>query len=101
MAIEAVVQFLEATSQNPTLSAGLAGIIGVGDGDISSAGALDQDEAGALLGQRSVLVTTFAEQNGHVFTVAEQRAVVIFGHPPFGVVIGDVERIFTGPRTTV
>ncbi len=76
MAIEAVVQFLEATSQNPTLSAGLAGIIGVGDGDISSAGALDQDEAGALLGQRSVLVTTFAEQNGYVFTVAELRAVI-------------------------
>jgi hypothetical protein len=76
MAIEAVVQFLEATSQNPTLSAGLAGIIGVGDGDVSSAGALDQDEAGALLGQRSLLVTTFAEQNGYVFTVAELRAVI-------------------------
>lgn len=75
MAIEAVVRFLEATSQNEALRQGLAGIIGVGDGDISSASAMDQEEAGALLGKRSVLVTTFAEQSGYVFTVAELRAV--------------------------
>jgi hypothetical protein len=76
MAIESVVQFLEATSQGEALREGLAGIIGVGDGDISSASEMDQEEAGALLGQRSVLVTTFAEQNGYVFTVAELKAVI-------------------------
>jgi hypothetical protein len=76
MAIEAVVEFLEATSKDSGLRAGLAGIIGVGDGDVSSAQALDQEEAGALLGQRSLLVTTFAEQNGYVFTVAELKAVI-------------------------
>jgi Nif11 domain len=76
MAIEAVVQFLEATAQDDALRQGLAGIIGTGDGDISSAQALDQEEAGALLGQRSVLVTTFAEQSGYAFTVAELKAVI-------------------------
>ena len=76
MAIEAVVQFLEATSQDETLRAGLSDIIGVGDGDISSASEMDQEEAGALLGQRSILVTTFAEQSGYTFTVAELKAVI-------------------------
>jgi len=76
MAIEAVVKFLEATSADSALREGLAGIIGVGDGDVSSASALDQEEAGALLGQRSLLVTTFAEQNGYKFTVAELKAVI-------------------------
>jgi hypothetical protein len=27
-----------------------------------------------------------------------QRAVVIFRHAPFGVVIGHIERVFAGPR---
>jgi len=76
MAIEAVVEFLAATSEDGSLRADLAGVIGVGDGDISSASTLDQEEAGALLGHRSVLVTTFAEQNGYPFSVAELKAVV-------------------------
>lgn len=76
MAIEAVLQFLEATSKDDALRSDLAGIIGVGDGDISSADALDIDEAGALLGARGVLVTTFADQQGYKFTVAELNVVV-------------------------
>lgn len=76
MAIEAVLEFLEATAKDNALRSGLAGILGVGDGNVSSAGALDQEEAGALLGQRSLLVTTFAEQNGYAFTVAELKAVI-------------------------
>ena len=76
MAIESVVQFLEATSQDETLREGLAGIIGVGDGDISNVSAMDQEEASALLGQRSILVTIFAEQNGYTFTVAQLKAVI-------------------------
>ena len=71
MAIETVVEFLAATSADDSLRSGLAGIIGVGDGDISSASELDEAEAGALLGHGSLLVETFAEQNGYSFTVAE------------------------------
>lgn len=76
MTIEAVVQFLEATSKDSALREGLAGILGVGDGNISDASEMDQEEAGALLGQRSVLVSTFAEQSGYAFTVAELKAVI-------------------------
>lgn len=76
MAIEQVVKFLEASSQDKALRDDLKGIIGVGDGDISSAAELDNEEAQALLGQRSVLVATFAEQRGYAFTVAELGAVV-------------------------
>jgi hypothetical protein len=76
MTVEAVVQFLEATSQDRSLREGLAGVMGVGDGNISTAQELDHEEAQALLGQRSVLVTTFAEQRGYSFTVAELNAVV-------------------------
>ena len=76
MAIEAVVQFLEATSLDESLRDGLAGIIGVGDGNVSNAAELDLEEAQALLGQRSILVTTFADQSGYAFTVAELKAVI-------------------------
>ncbi len=76
MAIEQVVKFLEASSQDKVLRDDLKGIIGVGDGDISSASELDDEEAQALLGQRSVLVATFAEQQGYAFTVAELGAVI-------------------------
>ena len=76
MTVEAVVQFFEASSKDASLREGLAGVMGVGDGDISSAQELDQDEAEALLGQRSVLVTSFAEQRGYAFTVAELNAVI-------------------------
>ena len=76
MAIEAVLKFLEATSADTSLSQDLAGIIGVGDGDVSSAATLDADESRALLGERGVLVTTFADQKGYEFTVAELNAVI-------------------------
>lgn len=76
MAYKAVVQFLEATSKDKSLRGGLASVIGVGDGDISTVKELDQEEAQALLGQRGVLVTAFAEQHGYVFTLAELNAVI-------------------------
>jgi len=76
MSIEAVVQFLEASAQKESLQQDLAGIIGVGDGDVSNVRELDQDEAQALLGGRGVLVATFAAQQGYEFTVAELNAVV-------------------------
>ena len=76
MTIEAVVKFFEATADNDELRRELAGIIGVGDGNISDAEELDQDEVQALLGGRGVLVTTFADQRGFAFTVAELNTVV-------------------------
>ena len=76
MAIESVIQFLEATSTDAALQKDLAGILGVGDGDISSAVALDESEERALLGERGLLVTVFADQRGYPFTVAELNAVV-------------------------
>jgi len=76
MAIEAVLKFLEATSTDKAMSQDLAGIIGAGDGDVSSAAALDAEESRALLGERGVLVTTFADQQGYKFTVAELNAVI-------------------------
>lgn len=75
MTVEAVVQFLEATSKDAALRGGLASIMGVGDGDISNAQEMDTEEAQALLGHRNVLVTTFAEQSGYAFTVAELKVV--------------------------
>jgi NOL1/NOP2/fmu family ribosome biogenesis protein len=76
MTIKAVVQFLEATSEQETLRRDLAGMMGIGDGDISNAKELDQDEAQALLGTRGVLVATFADQQGYAFTVAELNSVI-------------------------
>ena len=76
MTVEAVVRFLEATSKDTSLREGLAGIMGVGDGNVSNAQEMDQAETQALLGHRSVLVATFAEQNGYDFTVAELNAVI-------------------------
>jgi len=76
MAYKAVIQFLEATSNDKPLKEGLAGVIGVGDGDISTAQELDHEEAQALLGKRGVLVTAFAEQHGYEFTLAELNAVI-------------------------
>jgi hypothetical protein len=76
MTVEAVVQFLEATSQDESLQDGLASIMGVGDGNVSTTQELDNEEAQALLGLRGVLVATFAEQNGYAFTAAELKTVI-------------------------
>jgi hypothetical protein len=76
MTVEAAVRFLEATSADESLRTSLAEIIGVGDGDLSTAQTLDQDEAHALLGERGVLVASFADRQGYKFTVAELGAVV-------------------------
>jgi len=76
MSIEAVVKFLEATSGDESLRKELTGILGVGDGNLSSAKELDHDEADALLGRRSVQISAFAEQRGYEFTIAELNAVI-------------------------
>ena len=76
MTVEAAVRFLAATSTDESMRATLAEMIGVGDGDVSGAQALDADEAEALLGERGVAVANFADQLGYHFTVAELAAVV-------------------------
>jgi hypothetical protein len=76
MTVAAAVKFLEATSTDASARAKLVEIIGVGDGDVSDAAALDQDEAQALLGERAVLVAQLAGQLGYDFSVAELASVV-------------------------
>jgi hypothetical protein len=76
MAYKTVVQFLEATSKDQSLRDELASVIGVGDGDISSAEQLDQDEAQAMLGKRGALVAAFAANQGYEFTLAELNGVI-------------------------
>jgi len=76
MSVDAVLRFLETSSEDEAFRSALAPIIGVGDGDVGSAEALDTEEAEALLGERGVLVANFAGRRGYEFTVAELRAVV-------------------------
>jgi hypothetical protein len=76
MSVDAVLRFLETSSEDEAFRSALAPIIGAGDGDVGSAEALDSEEAEALLGERGVLVANFAGRRGYEFTVAELRAVV-------------------------
>jgi hypothetical protein len=76
MSVDAVLRFLETSSEDEALRSALAPIIGAGDGDVGSAEALDSEEAEALLGERGVLVANFAGRRGYEFTVAELRAVI-------------------------
>lgn len=76
MSHKAVMQFLEATSNDASLQEQLSKLIGVGDGDISSAKELDGEEAQALLGERGVAVTAFAEKQGYVFSLSELNVVI-------------------------
>jgi len=70
------MEFLEATSEDASLQGALSSLMGVGDGDISSAEELDGEEAQALMGERGIRVTAFAEEKGFVFTLGELNAVV-------------------------
>jgi hypothetical protein len=76
MSADAALRFLEASSADEALRSALAPVIGAGDGDVGSAQSLDEAEAQALLGERGVLVTSFAGRHGFDFTVAELRSVV-------------------------
>ena len=76
MSHKAVLDFFESTSNDESLQRELATLIGVGDGDISTVEELDGEEAQALMGERGILVTTFAQKQGFVFTLGELNAVV-------------------------
>jgi hypothetical protein len=70
------MEFIESTSTDEALRGNLSKLLGVGDGDISSAEELDGEEAQALMGERGIKVAAFAEENGFVFTLGELNAVV-------------------------
>jgi hypothetical protein len=76
MSYKAVMEFLQSTSTDESMRAALANLMGVGDGDISSAAELDGAEAQALLGERGVRVAAFAEEKGFEFSLGELNAVV-------------------------
>lgn len=76
MTTEAVLQFMKQTAENEQLRDQLGVILGVGDGDISSAKELDAEEAQVLKGMRGATVTGFASQNGFSFTTEELTRVV-------------------------
>jgi hypothetical protein len=76
MAVSAAVRFLEATALDQSVRARLVEVIGVGDGDVSGGGALDADEAAALVGERAVMVAQLGAGLGYDFSVAELATVV-------------------------
>ena len=76
MATTSVLKFMLTTADNDRVQAQLEELLGVGDGDISSAKMLDSEESAALKGQRGPLVTEFAAQNGFDFSVQELSTVV-------------------------
>ncbi|NIP14181.1 MAG: hypothetical protein GWM88_05395 [Pseudomonadales bacterium] len=76
MAISAVVDFLEATGSDDALKAELVKTLGVGDGDVSDAAELDENESAALLGQAGVDACALAAGKGFDFSVNELQAVV-------------------------
>jgi hypothetical protein len=76
MSYKAVMEFLESTSKDEALQNNLSGLLGIGDGDISSAEELDGEEAEALMGERGIKVTALAEEKGFIFTLGELNAIV-------------------------
>jgi hypothetical protein len=76
MSYKAVIEFLESTSTDEALQKDLSGLLGIGDGDISSAEELDGEEAEALMGERGIKVTALAEEKGFIFTLGELNAIV-------------------------
>ena len=76
MSYKSVIEFLEFTSEDASLREAISSIMGVGDGDISSAEELDADEAQALKGEKGVHVAALAADKGYAFTLGELNAVV-------------------------
>ncbi len=75
MATTAVLEFMQKTGTDATLKQQLEDLLGTGDGDISSAEALDAGESAALT-SRAPRVTEFATGQGFSFTSEELVTVV-------------------------
>lgn len=76
MATTTVLEFMQKTAEDEALRQQLEGLLGVGDGNISSEGELDAAESEALKGDRAPVVAEFAAQNGYPFSVDELVTVV-------------------------
>jgi hypothetical protein len=76
MATSTVLEFMQKTAEDETLRQQLEDLLGVGDGNISSATELDAAESEALKGERAPVVTDFAAKNGFQFSVDELITVV-------------------------
>ena len=76
MSYKAVMEFIKSTSEDPSLREAISSIMGVGDGDISSAEELDAEEAQAIMGEKGVRIAAFAADKGYAFTLGELNAVV-------------------------
>ncbi len=76
MATATVLQFMQRTAEDTALRQQLEALLGVGDGNISSAAELDSAESEALKGERAPVVVEFATQHGFVFSTDELIAVV-------------------------
>ncbi|MFU8815367.1 MAG: hypothetical protein ACNA7W_08470, partial [Pseudomonadales bacterium] len=70
-----VIGFMEKSRGDAALGAQLQALIG-GDGNISSPGELDANEAQALIGDRSSRIVELGKEHGFLFTVADLSAVV-------------------------
>lgn len=76
MATASVLQFMQKTAEDETLSHQLEELLGVGDGNISSEADLDPAESAALKGERAPVVAEFAAKNGYMFSVSDLITVV-------------------------
>jgi len=76
MATATVLKFMQKTAEDEALRHQLEGLLGVGDGNISSEAELDPEESAALTGERAPIVADFATQNGYPFSVEELVTVV-------------------------
>ena len=76
MTIDAALKFMQQTAVDESYRQDLSALIGVGDGNISSAKELDELEAEALKGERGVLLADYAAKHGFQFTVGDLATVV-------------------------
>jgi hypothetical protein len=76
MATALVLQFMQKTAEDEALRHQLEGLLGVGDGNISSEADLDPAETAALKGEPPPVVAEFAAQQGYQFSVNDLISVV-------------------------
>ena len=76
MSTSTVLQFMQKTSEDEALRYQLEELLGVGDGNISSAAELDAAESEALRGEMAPVVAEFATKSGYSFSVEDLVTVV-------------------------
>ncbi|WP_448532917.1 hypothetical protein [Parathermosynechococcus lividus] len=76
MATAQVLAFMQKTAEDASLRDELEALLGVGDGNISSATELDTEELAALKGELAPKVVDFANQHGFEFSTTELIDVV-------------------------